>query len=55
MWVSDTLGGVARVDLRESKSRARRWILASAKIGCVSVNPSVPTTIITASNERKLK
>lgn len=55
MWISDNSGGVTHVDTRENKSRARRWELATMKIGCVSVNPAFPTTLITASNERKLR
>lgn len=55
MWISDTDRGLSHIDLRENKSRARRWELSSAKIGCVSVNPTSPTTLLTASNERTLK
>ncbi|TDL24768.1 WD40 repeat-like protein [Rickenella mellea] len=55
MWVSDADGGLTHLDLREGKSRTRRWELSQQKIGCVSINPTFPTTLLTASNDRTLK
>ncbi|KAF9013865.1 WD40-repeat-containing domain protein [Cyathus striatus] len=55
MWFSDANGGVTHIDLREQKSRARRYELSDQKIGCLSVNPTKPHFILTASNSRFLK
>ncbi|EJD02328.1 WD40 repeat-like protein [Fomitiporia mediterranea MF3/22] len=54
MWVSDAEGGLSHVDLREDKSKARRWYLSDQKIGCISVNPTDPEKLVVASNSRKL-
>ncbi|CAA7271660.1 unnamed protein product [Cyclocybe aegerita] len=55
MWVSDVAGGATHLDLREDKSKARRYELSDQKIGCISVNPSRPNFLLTASNSRFLK
>lgn len=55
LWVSDAEGGVSHIDLREDKSKARRWRLSSSKIGCVSVNPMHPEKLLCSSNDRTLK
>ncbi|KAF7967098.1 hypothetical protein HWV62_35909 [Athelia sp. TMB] len=56
MWVSDSLGGITHLDLREDKTAARpRWYgLSEQKIGCVSVNPREPHFLLTASNSKML-
>ena len=57
MWVSDSLGGITHLDLREDKTAARpRWYgLSDQKIGCVSVNPREPHFLLTASNSKMLR
>lgn len=55
MWISDGIGGATHLDLREKKSKARRFGLSDNKIGCISINPSYPNLILTASNNRTLK
>ncbi|KAJ3564049.1 hypothetical protein NP233_g8544 [Leucocoprinus birnbaumii] len=55
MWISDGIGGATHLDLREGKSKARRFGLSDNKIGCISVNPARPSFILTASNNRTLK
>lgn len=55
MWISDGIGGATHLDLRERKSKARRFGLSDNKIGCISINPSYPNLILTASNNRTLK
>jgi len=55
MWISDGTGGATHLDLREEKSRARRFVLSDNKIGCISINPSYPNLILTASDNCTLK
>jgi len=55
MWISDGAGGVTHLDLRQDRSNARRYALSDAKIGSVSVNPTRPNFLLTASNSRFLK
>ncbi|KAF5358192.1 hypothetical protein D9756_001524 [Leucocoprinus leucothites] len=55
MWISDGVGGVTHLDLRQGKSKARRFALSDNKIGCISINPTRPNFILTASNNRTLK
>ncbi|KAF9535303.1 WD40-repeat-containing domain protein [Crepidotus variabilis] len=55
MWISDTAGGVTHLDLRETKSKARRYGLSDNKIGTVSVNPTRNHFLVTASNSRVVK
>lgn len=55
MWVSDGSGGATHLDLREDKSHARRYELSDVKIGSISVNPTRPHFLLTASNSRVLK
>lgn len=55
MWISDGLGGATHLDLREGQSKARRYGLSDNKIGCISINPTRPNFILTASNNRTLK
>lgn len=54
MWVSDHVGTINHVDTREAK-KLRRYQLANAKIGCVSVNPAFSHALLCASNDRTLK
>ena len=54
MWVSDGEGGVSHLDLRQHKSKAKRYFLSEAKIGCASINPTRPNFLLTASNSRYL-
>ncbi|PFH54309.1 hypothetical protein AMATHDRAFT_72815 [Amanita thiersii Skay4041] len=49
LWFSDGTGGVTHLDLREEKSKARRYSLSEQKIGCVSLNPTRPYFLLTAS------
>ena len=55
MWISDADGGVTHMDLRAHRSHAKRYPLSEAKIGSVSVNPTRPYFLVTASNSRELK
>ena len=55
MWISDAIGGLTHLDLREDKSRARWYQLSDQKIGSVSINPRRPEFLVTASNSRSLK
>jgi hypothetical protein len=55
MWLSDAEGWVTHLDLREDKSKRRAYQLSDRKIGCLSVNPTNPAFILTASNNRTLK
>ncbi|KAF8212183.1 WD40-repeat-containing domain protein [Mycena galopus ATCC 62051] len=55
MWISDALGGVWHRDLRQDKSTTIRYGLSDQKIGCISVNPTRPNFLLTASNNRSLK
>ncbi|KZP19487.1 WD40 repeat-like protein [Athelia psychrophila] len=55
MWVSDSLGGLTHLDLREDKTARPRWYgLSDHKIGCISVNPREPHFLLTASNSKML-
>ncbi|KAI9466345.1 WD40 repeat-like protein [Lactarius psammicola] len=55
MWLSDAEGWITHLDLREDKSKHRAYQVSDQKIGCVSVNPTNPAFILTASNNRSLK
>jgi WD repeat-containing protein 76 len=57
MWISDALGGLTHLDLRQdTRKRKSRWYqLSDQKIGCVSLNPVDPHFLVTASNNRALK
>lgn len=55
IWISDTSGGVIHLDLRQDKSKARRYQLSEDKIGCVSVNPVNTNFLLTTSNSRVLR
>lgn len=55
MWISDTSGGVTHLDLRQAKSKARRYQLSDNKIGSISVNPTRTSFLLTASNNRFIK
>ncbi|KAG8217962.1 WD40-repeat-containing domain protein [Butyriboletus roseoflavus] len=55
MWISDVSGGVTHLDLREGPSHSRWYGLSDQKIGSVSINPTSPHLILTASNNRSLK
>jgi len=55
MWISDGLGGVTHFDLREDKKNAKRHWFSNEKIGNVSVNPTRPQFLLTASNNRTLR
>lgn len=55
MWIADAAGGVTHLDLREDKSEARKYSLSNVKIGSISVNPTRPNFLLTASNSRFLK
>ncbi|OBZ75937.1 Trafficking protein particle complex subunit 10 [Grifola frondosa] len=53
MWISDASGGVTHLDLRQDKSKARFYQLSDTKIGSVSVNPTNPQFLVTASNDAR--
>ncbi|XP_006458082.1 hypothetical protein AGABI2DRAFT_183171 [Agaricus bisporus var. bisporus H97] len=55
MWICDGAGGATHLDLRERHHKVRRYGLSDIKIGCISVNPSRPHFVLTASNNRTLK
>ncbi|KAG1832004.1 WD40-repeat-containing domain protein [Suillus variegatus] len=55
MWISDASGGITHLDLREPKDKACWYGLSPAKIGTVSINPTNPHFLLTASNSRVLK
>jgi hypothetical protein len=55
MWISDASGGLTHLDLREPKDKACWYGLSDAKIGTVSINPTSPHFLLTASNSRVLK
>ncbi|OCH95046.1 WD40 repeat-like protein [Obba rivulosa] len=55
MWISDALGGLTHLDLREEKSKARWYQVSDQKVGSVSVNPTNPHYLVTASNSRALR
>ncbi|KAG6371875.1 WD40-repeat-containing domain protein [Boletus reticuloceps] len=55
MWISDVSGGATHLDLREGPSHTRWYGLSDQKIGSVSINPTSPHLILTASNSRSLK
>lgn len=55
MWISDSQGGATHMDLRESKDKSRWYGLSDTKIGCISINPTRPHFLLTASNNRSLK
>lgn len=55
MWITDGEGGLTHLDTREDKSKARRWLLSEQKVGCVSVNPTDPSILLLASNDRTVK
>lgn len=52
MWISDVSGALTHYDLREGEKHARRYELSNNKIGSVSINPTSPHLLITASNDR---
>ncbi|KZT11271.1 WD40 repeat-like protein [Laetiporus sulphureus 93-53] len=55
MWISDAVGGLTHLDLREGKGSARWYQVSDHKIGSVSVNPTNPHLLVTASNSRTMK
>ncbi|OJA08161.1 hypothetical protein AZE42_03594 [Rhizopogon vesiculosus] len=55
MWISDASGGLTHLDLREPKDKACWYGVSPQKIGSVSINPTSPHFLLTASNSRLLK
>ena len=55
MWISDSAGGITHLDLREDKSKARWYQVSDQKVGSVSVSPTAPHYLVTASNSRTMK
>jgi len=55
LFISDAVGGVTHLDMREPKTNARWYGLSEAKIGSVSINPTRPNYLVTASNSRSLR
>lgn len=54
IWISDAEGGITHKDVREAKSRARRYQLLEIKAGCISINPIRPEAILVSSNNKSL-
>jgi len=55
MWISDAAGGITHFDLRTDQSKATWYGLSGDKVGSVSVNPTRPHFMLTASNSRALR
>ena len=55
MWISDAAGGITHFDMRMDKSKAVWYGLSREKVGSVSVNPTRPHLLLTASNSRALR
>ena len=55
MWISDAAGGVTHFDLRMNQSKATWYGLSGEKVGSVSVNPTRPHFLLSASNSRALR
>lgn len=55
VWMSDSQGGATHLDIREDQRKARCYGLSDQKIGCISINPTRPHFLLTASNSRSLK
>lgn len=55
LWISDALGGVTHLDTRLNRSKVTWYGLSREKIGSVSVNPTRPHFLLTASNSRSLR
>ena len=55
MWISDAAGGVTQFDIRMDQSKATWYGLSREKVGSVSVNPTRPHFLLTASNSRALR
>lgn len=55
MWISDAAGGITHLDTRVDRSKAVWYGLSGEKVGSVSVNPTRPHFLLTASNSRALR
>jgi WD40 repeat protein len=55
MWISDAAGGITHFDMRMDQSKATWYGLSGEKVGSVSVNPTRPHFLLTASNSRVLR
>lgn len=55
LWISDSQGWATHLDPRETKQKARSYALSDNKIGSISINPTRPHFIVTASNSRVMK
>ncbi|KAI0736996.1 WD40-repeat-containing domain protein [Fomitopsis betulina] len=55
MWISDSDGGITHLDLREDRSKARWYQVSEQKVGSVSINPTTPHYLVTASNSRAMR
>jgi len=55
MWISDAAGGITHFDMRTDQSKAIWYGLSGEKVGSVSVNPTRPHFLLTASNSRVLR
>jgi len=55
VWISDAAGGITHFDTRMDQSKAIWYGLSGEKVGSVSVNPTRPTFLLTASNSRALR
>ena len=55
LWLADHMGGLIHIDVRSASSEYHRWQVSDKKVGDLSVNPSVPHCIATASNDRSVR
>ena len=55
MWISDAAGGITHFDTRMDRSKSVWYGLSAEKVGTVSVNPTRPYFLLTASNSRALR
>ncbi|TFK29980.1 WD40 repeat-like protein [Coprinopsis marcescibilis] len=55
MWLSDSEGWATHIDLRESKNNTRSFALSENKVGSISINPTNPHFLATASNSRVMR
>jgi WD repeat-containing protein 76 len=55
MWIANGRGWLTHADLRQPVHSAVSFQLAEDKVGCVSVNPTEPHLLLTASNDRTVR
>ena len=55
IWFADANGGLTHLDLRQSRGKERWYEVSDHKVGSVSINPTNPHFLVTASNSRLLR